>query len=252
MTGMATERAMLPGAIDNGNVFEETEESIAVVSNTRAASGTEKGNPIIGKICDELDTTEGGQIAHTKQDVTIGLDTCGVADASVERRFFRGNRISSTLKQVARGACNMANSIFRDPRVTNVCAEFPEQQRAQHCCASAASFNGLDAILPMHRSGTRQSFKKRVRGGITWEKPHHGPLHVEPPTTGFHVQPLEYWNPRRGPVVGLRRAIRREERRMGRNLTAEEWQSVRDWCIQRNILKKMGLDYCFIEKRRSM
>jgi hypothetical protein len=145
---------------------------------------------------------------------------CGVksadADATVGRRSHKGNRISSTLKHAAEAAYNTATGMFQGTTVTALGAEFPEQHPEKRG----------------YKSGDPLDFL-----AVT--------------TAEFRVQPPQYRNPRCGPVKGLRRAIQREERRRGRNLNAEEWQSVRDGCIQRNRLKEMGLDFCFIKQRRS-
>jgi hypothetical protein len=63
------------------------------------------------------------------------------------------------------------------------------------------------------------------------------------------MQRREVRNPRCGPVRGLRQALDREEERLGRVLTPEEWQCVRDGSTQRNALIEMGLDFCFIKER---
>jgi len=239
MAGILTECTMLPGVIVNESVSEEAKE-------TTAATNAGKGSSITHDAGDLLDSKEGGQIAHMGQDVPVGLDTCAVADATLGRKFRTRNRISSTLKQAAEAAYNMANNMLQGTRVTKLGAEFPGQQSAQHCCASGA-FNGCDGCFPcigLVCNNRSRSMCKEASVGQN-----HSPFHVKPTTAaGFHERPLQYQNPRRGPVAGLRRAIRREERRRGRNLTPEEWQSVRDWCIQQNSLISLGLDYCFMEE----
>jgi len=213
--------AILPGA--------NAEEGISVASETKAASDTKEGSVVTHDVGDVINSQQGGRMVLTAQDVPIAMDACAEADAIVGRRSRRANRISSTLKQAAETAYKRANSMFWGTRVTGLGPEFSEQQRAQHHRTSGASL-------------------KRMQGGTSRTKTHHTPQPA-PTTAAFHMQPRDYRNPRRGPVEGLRRAIQREERRRGRNLTPEEWQSVRDWCIQRNSLKQMGLDYCFINER---
>jgi len=203
-----TEYAMLPGVVPEG------------AGEIRAATNTETGSPITHDAGNSQESTEGGQVAHTTRDVPVGLDTCAVADTTPARKSGRGTIISSTLKQAAKTAYNRANSMFRGTRVTNLGAEFSGHQTAQ-----------------------------RLPGGIAWAETNHLLFDAILPgqSAEFHERPF-YRNPRRGPVAGLRDAIQREEERRGRNLTPEEWQSVRDWCIQRNSLVRMGLDLFFNEE----
>jgi len=230
-SGVATAcAATTPGAIVHMNVSEDVEEGIAVASDPRAASDTKKGSPVTQTARDVLDFEAGGQIVDTQEDIPVAVDTSADADSIAGRKPRRGNRSSSTLRQVAGAVYNTASSMFQGTRVTSLGAEFPEQHRQQHRCTSGA-------------------ISQRVQGGISWAQMHHNPQPV-PTTAGFHVQPFDPQHPRRGPVVGLRFAIRRRERELGRNLTPEEWQGVRDRCIQRNRLKELGLDQCFINETR--
>lgn len=218
MADSATERAILPGAMIDLSA-EDTEESMSVSLDVKAAVETKDGHPV----------------THD-----VGLDTSAVVDTTRARTPRRRNRVSAALKRAAEVAHSKVNRMFRDTRVTGLDADLPKQQRTQHRRTSGASFNGFDAALPVHRPKTPPPSKQRVQGNISYTRT----------DLGFHVRPLELQNPRRGPVPGLRAAIDREERRRGRVLTPEEWQSVRYFCIQRNRLKELGLDYCFENERR--
>jgi len=254
-----TELAILPGTTFNGNDSEQGEDGIAVGSETKAAANSKEGSPITRDTGDRTKSKEDGQRGPTTQDVPIAPGTCVVADAIVGRRSRRGTRISSTLKQAAQAAYNRANSMFYGTRVTGLGAESPEQQRAPHrrpcqvwarhgiCqCGNACRFRHDD--VPSRELMVDVPFLCQETGGAPSER--HGPQLAT--TAASDMRPREYQNPRRGPVKGLRRALDQEKRRRGRTLTPEEWQAVRDGCIQRNRLKEMGLDFCFINQRENV
>lgn len=250
-----TELAILPGTTFNGNDSEQGEDGIAVGSETKAAANSKEGNPITRDTGDRTKSKEGGQGATT-QVVPIAPGTCVVADAIVGHRFRRGTRISSTLKQAAQAAYNKANSMFYGTRVTGLGAESPEQQRAQHrrpcqvwarhgiCQYGSACRFRHDDDVPGRQFMVDVHFLCQETGGAPSER--RGPELAATAASGMQL------HPRRGPVKGLRRALDQEKRRRGRTLTPEEWQAVRDWCIQRNRLKEMGLDFCFINQRENV
>jgi len=180
---------------------------------------TEKGHPVTHD--------DGSQVAHSAE----AVDNPAMVNVTLGRGSRRRHRVSSTLKQAAQAAYSEVFCMFRDTRVTRLDADLPERQRVQHH-RTRASFGGFDSALPVHTSGTLQAPQRHVQGGL-------------------HTRPPAYQHPRRGPVPGFRSMLEREERRRGRLLTPEEWQALRDWCIQRNRLKKMGLDYCFNGERQS-